>query len=161
MSFLYSQKFLVCLYHGITNTELPKTLRSVQCHRKRILSANCESRCHLDKLGITAKCISVKCAILSHLQMCQCLLILLAISFSDYPQIESFTMSTTHLLLFAVDNWFHSDTVWSVFEISGNLSFCLLRSLTSFDGKVTTRIGIGFGTRLRTMNFSSSYLHFA
>ena len=29
------------------------------------------------------------CAVLSHLQMCQCLVILLAISFLDYPQIES------------------------------------------------------------------------
>ena len=44
----------------ITKTELPKTLRSVQCHRKRILSANCEALRHLDKLRITAKCISVK-----------------------------------------------------------------------------------------------------
>ena len=43
-----------------TKTELPKTLRSVQCDRKRILSANCEALCHLDKLRITAKCIYVK-----------------------------------------------------------------------------------------------------
>ena len=40
----------------ITKTELPKTLRSVQCHRKIILSANCEALCHLDKLRITAMC---------------------------------------------------------------------------------------------------------
>jgi len=141
----------------ITNTELPKTLRSVQCHRKRILSANCEALRHLDKLQITAKCISVK--------MCNSI----AFAFSFYWRFRFWiihssnhdTMSTTHLLLFAVDNWFHSDTAWFVFEISGNLSFCLLRSLTSFDDKVTTRIGIGFGTCLRTMNFSSSYLHFA
>ena len=41
------------------------------------------------------------------------------------------TMSTTTLLLYAVDNWFHIDTAWFVFEISGNLRFCLLQSLTS------------------------------
>jgi len=41
----------------ITKTELPKALRRVQCHRKRILSANCEALCHLDKLRITAKYI--------------------------------------------------------------------------------------------------------
>ena len=58
---------------------------------KNSLSENCEALSHLDKLLITAKCTCVeKCAILSDLQMCQCLLILLAILFLDYPQIGSF-----------------------------------------------------------------------
>ena len=60
MSFCVHRYFQSVFITVITNTELPKTLRSVQCHRKRILSANCESLCHLDKLRITAKCISVK-----------------------------------------------------------------------------------------------------
>jgi len=141
----------------ITKTELPKTLRSVQCHRKKILSANCEALCHFDKLRITAKCICVKmCNFISHLQMCQCLLILLSISFLGYTHIESW-----------YDVNYNSPTVCSGqlisqrhcffrFEISWNRSFCPIRSLASFDSKVTTRIGIGFGTRLRTMHFSSS-----
>ena len=141
MSFCIYRDFQSVFITVITNTELPKTLRSVQCHRKRILPANCESLCHLDKLGMTAKCMSVK--------MCN------SIAFADVSMTSHFigdfvfwvihrsnhdTMSTTTLLLFAVDNWFHSDIAWFLFEISGNLSFCLLRSLTSFDGKVTTPV---------------------
>ena len=153
---MYSQRFSVCLYHSDHENWTTKTLRIVQCDRKRILSANCEALCHLDKLRITAMCNFIAFA-----DVWMCFSVYWRFCFWIMHRSNHDTMSTTTLLLFAVDNWFHSDTAWFVFEISGSLSFCLLQSLTSVDGKVTTQIGIGFGTRLRTMNFSSSCLHFA
>ena len=60
MSFCIHRDFQSVFIRVITKNELPIALRSVQCDRKRILSANCEALCHLDKLRITAKCISVK-----------------------------------------------------------------------------------------------------
>jgi len=86
---------------------------------KNSLSENCEALSHLDKLLITAKCTHVE-------KMCN------FIAFADVPM-------SSH---FIGDFVFGLSTYLFVCEISGNLSFCLLRSLTSFDSKVTTRISV-------------------
>ena len=72
--------------------------------------------------------------------MCLGLHILLAISFLDYPQIESWYDVNYNSLTVCSGQLISQRYCFVRFEISGNLSFCLLRSLTSFDGKVTTRI---------------------
>ena len=147
-SFCIHRDFKSVFITVITKTELPETLRSVQCHRKRIIVSKLRSSLLFEQITNYCKMyMCKKCAISSHMQMCLCLLILLAISFLDYPQVESWygvnynspTVCSGQLIL--------QRYCLARFEISGNLSFCLLRSLTSFDGKVTTRIVIGFGAK--------------
>jgi len=125
----------------ITKTELPKTLRSVNCHRKRIIASKLRSALLFKQ--ITNYCKMYMCKNVQFHRICRCVYVFSfcwQCRFWIIHRSNHDTMSTTTLLLFAVDNWFHNDTAWFVLKF-------LLRSLTSFDGKVATRISIGFGAK--------------
>ena len=84
----------------ITKTELPETLRSVQCHRKNIIVSKLRSSLLFEQITNYCKMyMCKKCAISSHIFSFCWRFRLWIIHRSNHD-----TMSTTTLLQFAVDN---------------------------------------------------------